>query len=202
MKREEAIEERRQSIFNAARILIRENRSTDFSMPLLAKCAGLSNATTYNIIGSKSTVLYHLLDQCAEELLALAVRNSDCGFSHKQALAAADAAIAHFVTDPDLYRPLMQHLLGLSQSDTRPSFMSKALRYWRISLGVPNTPNVATDIRNGDLAQIFHILFIGAMNAWIYGDLDAEGMRRWVEEGIALVLRGSERCPLVGDNPG
>lgn len=84
-------------------------------MPVLAKRAGLSNATTYNIIGNKATVLYHLLDSRVEDLLAGARRNNDRGISSNQVMRAVDAAIDHFVGDPDFYRPLMQHLLGSPQ---------------------------------------------------------------------------------------
>lgn len=192
MRREEAIEARRQAIFEAAAQLIRKNRSTDFSMPVLAQRAGLSNATTYNIIGSKGTVLYHLLDFCVEELLAIARRNEDRGMSSDQVMRAADVAIDHFVRDPDFYRPLMRYLLGATEATTRPSFMRKAYRYWQISLGEsPRRADADSQSDPVDMAQIIHILFVGAMNSWIYGDLDSSGMRRTVKHGIALVLRGA-----------
>ena len=192
MKREDAIEARRQAIFHAAGQLIRETRSTEFSMPALAKRAGLSNATTYNIIGTKSTVLYHLLDKCVEDLLEMGRRNEDRGMSADQVMAAADAAIDHFVSDADFYRPLMQHLLGATDLGARPSFMSKALRYWRVSLGISRSSQGASADHAGNaMAQIIHMLFVGAINSWIYGDLDADDMRHTVKHGIALVLRGA-----------
>ena len=192
MRREEAIEARRQAIFEAAAQLIRETRSTDFSMPVLAKRAGLSNATTYNIIGSKGTVLYHLLDVCVEELLTIARRNDDRGMSSDQVMQAADVAIDHFVSDPDFYRPLMRYLLGATEPSTRPSFMRKAHRYWQISLGESHTrADAGPQPDPVDMAQIIHILFIGAVNSWIYGDLDSSEMHRAVRHGIELVLRGA-----------
>lgn len=192
MSREDAIEARRQAIFDAAGRLIRKNRSTDFTMPTLAKSADLSNATTYNIIGGKSTVLYHLLDSCVEDLLAVARQNHDRGIALDQVMRSADAAIDHFARDPDLYRPLMQHLLGANETANRPSFMSKALRYWRISLGQLNSDGACeTSAKAEDLAQIIHTLFVGAMNSWIYGDLDSDGMRGVVRRGIELVLAGA-----------
>jgi AcrR family transcriptional regulator len=194
MRREDAIEVRRQAIFEAAAQLIRETRSTDFSMPVLAKRAGLSNATTYNIIGSKPTVLYHLLDSCLEDLLTIARLNDQRGMSEDNVLRAAVTAIDYFVKDAEFYRPLMKHMLGVADVGTRPSFMSKALRYWRILLdqsGGRADSDPGSD--RADLAQLIHIIFVGAINSWVYGDLDAVSMRRVVKDSITLVLKGATR---------
>lgn len=70
--------------------------------------------------------------------------------------------------------------------------MSKALHYWQISLranrrkSLQGPPSDCTD-----MAQILHLIFIGAINSWIFGDLDADGMRRTVKDGIGLVLKGA-----------
>jgi AcrR family transcriptional regulator len=59
--REDQKNARRQAILNAAQALIMEGKSRDFSMPALAKRAGVSLVTPYNLFGSKSHILLEIV---------------------------------------------------------------------------------------------------------------------------------------------
>ena len=52
---------RRRAIMDAARALILEDKSRDFSMPALAERAGVSLATSYNLFGAKSDILLEIV---------------------------------------------------------------------------------------------------------------------------------------------
>lgn len=60
---EETLELRRAALISAARALIRERGSAGFSMLDLAKKAGVSAATPYNLLGSKSAILTIIVQQ-------------------------------------------------------------------------------------------------------------------------------------------
>lgn len=51
---------RRRAILDAARALIQEDKSRDFTMPALAERAGVSLVTPYNLFGSKSDILLEI----------------------------------------------------------------------------------------------------------------------------------------------
>ncbi len=52
---------RRRAILDAARALILEDKSRDFSMPALAERAGVSLATPYNLFGTKADILLEIV---------------------------------------------------------------------------------------------------------------------------------------------
>src|ERR1700758_2100382 len=52
---------RRRAILDAARALILEDKTRDFSMPELAQKAGVSLVTPYNLFGSKSRILLEIV---------------------------------------------------------------------------------------------------------------------------------------------
>ena len=52
---------RRRAILDAARTLILEDKTRDFSMPELAQKAGVSLVTPYNLFGSKSHILLEIV---------------------------------------------------------------------------------------------------------------------------------------------
>jgi AcrR family transcriptional regulator len=52
---------RKRAILDAARALILEDKSKDFSMPALAERAGVSLVTPYNLFGSKSNILLEIV---------------------------------------------------------------------------------------------------------------------------------------------
>jgi AcrR family transcriptional regulator len=62
-KRAQGIDERRRRLVKAASDLIAEREDGSFSMPELARRAGVSLATPYNLFGSKAAVLAQLFDR-------------------------------------------------------------------------------------------------------------------------------------------
>jgi len=70
---------RKRAILDAARALILEDKSKDFSMPALAGRAGVSLVTPYNLFGSKSNILLEIVREDiferADEINGLECRN-------------------------------------------------------------------------------------------------------------------------------
>lgn len=189
MRREQQKEGRRRAIIHATETLIRETGSVDFSMIDLGKRAGLSTATTYNLIGSKATVLYLLLNRSLAKLFSQNDEPPVRGDAVEHFLAAADIASQFFTADPKFYKPLMLFLLGVPDSVNRPKFMSTAYAYWA---------KAADEIfmRNGkregvlpdDIARCCHVFFAGALDLWVQDELNDAQFQAQVRHGVALQL--------------
>ena len=189
MIREEKKEGRRRAIIHAAETLIRETGSTNFSMVELGQKAGLSTATTYNLIGSKATVLYLLLNRCMDrvDMGGLLPRGRKDSFDY--VLHAADIAVEIYTSDPNFYRPLMRFLLGVPDPVHRPAFMKRAYYYWRVVVQALVETNLIKDgLEANDLARDFQVFFAGAIDFWVHDELDGPQFQAQIRHGMALRL--------------
>ncbi|MGD9812390.1 MAG: TetR/AcrR family transcriptional regulator [Sphingobium sp.] len=180
---------RREDILAAAEALIRLTGSTDFSMRELAETAGISTYTTYNLIGSKSTVLYWLLNRSIDRI-DLHRGQFQPGRDPVQHIFTAGKAVADvFGTDAVFYRPLMRHLLGVLEPVHRPAYMKRAFEYWLAAF----TPmEKAGLLRPGtsaiSLARNVQVYFTGAVDYWVHGEMSGDELHSQVQSGIALCL--------------
>ena len=187
----QGMEGRRNALFSTAEAMIREDGSTDFSMRALAERAGLSPATTYNLIGSKATVLYHILTSRMAPLFSAERVFSPDVSPVRQVIMTGEFAVDCFVGDSILFRPLFQHLLGVPDATHRPQFMAEAYAYWvraisAISDVLPDDGSLTTS----DLARDIHVFFAGALDLWVHEELTAEQFLAQTRHGIAVHLMG------------
>ncbi|MCP3730278.1 TetR/AcrR family transcriptional regulator [Sphingomonas sp. MG17] len=189
MRREQQKEVRRRAILHSAETLVRETHSVDFSMIDLGKRAGLSTATTYNLIGSKATVLYTLLNQSLSRLFEqsrLAYRGND---PIEHILMAADVAARFFTADPNFYKPMMMFLLGVPDPVHRPQFMQMAFNYWADAVEELATAlKTSEPVEAADIALNCHILFAGALDLWVQNELDNAQFQAQVHHSVAIQL--------------
>ena len=189
MVRSRQKEIRRQSILDAAEELIRETRSTDFPMLLLAERAGTSPATPYNAFGGKASILYALLVKSLDTIFFDFDKVTLRMKPHEVALAAAKGAADFFIADPDYYRPLYHYLIGVSDQVYRPSYLNRALNYWRSALApLRRAENLRDDIERDALARLMMILFLGALDLWVQGEITHEEFRAHIVYGAASLL--------------
>ena len=80
--------------------------------------------TTYNLIGSKSAVLYVLLSAAVDsiDMQPATARPGDI----TAIVDLPDIPIGLFTSEPGFYRPLLRYLLGVANSTERPIFMAEA----------------------------------------------------------------------------
>lgn len=184
--REQNKEKRRLQIIAAAEKLIFRDRSTEFSMNELADEAGISMKTTYNLIGSKSKVLYALLSTALDKIDAQAMGPSsvsDIG----SLVYMAENPIGLFTGMPDFYRPLLRYLLGTPNSTERPIFMARAYRFWLS--GVTQFEEAHKGKFNASaMALHLHTYFAGALDLWVQDEIDAEEFRRHLRCAAAMAL--------------
>lgn len=186
--REQQKEGRREAILAAAEALVRETGSTDFSVGTLALRADVSVATLYNLIGSKGTILYALLNRTMDQL-ETATRNPLAADPYDQALAAAVAVAKVYTSDSEYLRPLWRFELGVFEPEHRPLLMNRALAFWSSRLqGLDRARRLPKGIGLEDLAREYQIFFAGVLDLWVQDELDDERFGVQVRYGILLRL--------------
>ncbi|MBL6752582.1 MAG: TetR/AcrR family transcriptional regulator [Nevskia sp.] len=181
-------ENRREAILVAAEALVRETGSTEFSVGTLAQRADLSVATLYNLIGSKGTILYALLNRTMDQLEA-ATAKSESDDPYEQALSAATAVARVYVQDSQYLRPLWRFELGVIEPEHRPALMNRALSFWASRLGsLERAGRLPEGIGLVDLAREYQIFFAGVLDLWVQNELSDAQFEVQVRYGILLRL--------------
>jgi AcrR family transcriptional regulator len=177
---------RREDIISAAERLIYRTQSTDFSMHDLADEAGVSMKTTYNLIGSKSKVLYVLLSGALEKIDGHPMSRPKPG-EVMSVIDMAEVPIGLFTGLPGFYRPLLRYLLGTPNSTERPEFMARAYEFWHRGL-VDFAEDYGGRFRTSAMALHLHTYFAGALDLWVQDEIDAEEFRRHLRCAVAMAL--------------
>lgn len=125
----ERLEARRRNLVNAAHQLVRETGGAGFSMLQLAKRAGVSPATPYNLLGTKSEVLRRVIH---DEFECFAARLA--GEAPRPPLAhllhAVDLVAVHYTDEPDFYRGLYHAVLDTQASELRSMMSAEGQLLW------------------------------------------------------------------------
>src|SRR5262249_25684486 len=159
--REKQKERRRDQILDAARRLIRATGGTDFPMRRLADEAEVGLVTPYNLFGSKSGVLYALLN-LSLEALDRAVDVSPAAKPVDAVLDLAGIAADIYVDDAAFYRPLMQRVLGVRDAEHRPRALERSQRLWSRTVEAAMRGGLLSRSVDADiLARQLMITFIG-----------------------------------------
>jgi AcrR family transcriptional regulator len=196
-------ETRREAILQAAKSLVRETGSTEFSVGVLAQHANVSVATLYNLIGSKGTILYALLNRAMDQFESAAAA-TDSDDPYEAALSAATAVASVLVQDSQYLRPLWQFELGVIEPEHRPALMNRSLAFWASRLGLlERTGRLPAGIGLVDLAREYQIFFAGVLDLWVQNELSDAQLAVQVRYGILLRLLAlgdtSEHARLMAD---
>ena len=206
---------RRQKVVDAAEKLIRKTGSTDFTMAQLAKAAGMSRATTFNLFDSKLSVLYALLYRSLDgidDMRTTAPTDAD-PFVHL--MHAATDVSRFFVGDAPFYKALYRVLLGVSDPEHRPAYLERARLYWRKAMvGMESARLFTPEFPPEQLALELVIHYLGVMDLWIHGELDDAqflarppysalvltlGLARGKQHGVVMQLIGECRTKLSAE---
>jgi AcrR family transcriptional regulator len=194
--REKQSNERRERILEAARKLIRATGGTGFPMRRLADEAEVSLATPYNLFGSKSGVLYALLNDSLERLDRAADTFSS-STPVERVLEIAGIAADVYARDAAFYRPLIQFLLGVRDVAHRPRFIEQSLRRWNRTVQAAVRHGVLRDTVDVDLlARQLMINFIGVLELWIHDELDEDAFRAQSLYGSTLLVLANAPAPM------
>ena len=189
MLREQKKDGRRRAILHAAEVLIRENGSIDFTMRELGQRAGFSTATTYNLIGSKSTVLYMLLNQSLDRVDTARMTLPNDADPIEHVFQAADTAVNIYTADASFYRPLQRFLLSMSDEVHRPRYMGRAFTYWYdVVKSLQLRDLFPASLCPEDIARELQLSFAGVITLWVHDELDTREFRAQIRTNVALTL--------------
>ena len=185
--REQAKNQRRDDILEAARRLIRQSRDFSFSMRALAEEAGVSIATPYNLFGSKQAILLAVLDaDLAHYQAALGALKAD---AIDVLFEAVTLMTEHLTGEPDFYRSV---LAGLSkEGGPRFRMMVSGPRYlmWKRLLGqAAEAGLIRHDLDPDAFAVTLSQLIFANVIEWAQGTLTPAEMDARIRYGLALAL--------------
>lgn len=193
-------EERRQRIIAAARDLIRETGSTGLSMRELAKRAGVSLATPYNLFGSKAAVVLAVL----QDVRAFRERfgRADPCDPVARIFTAVDMACEFYLDDPVFYTALWQAVFGTAGEVRQAIYNPKRDAFWRSLIDAAADVGAFADmIDRGLLLRQLDVHFRSVMLDWVVGDIASPALAPAARHGYALILAGAAsetwRAPLM-----
>ncbi len=122
-------EARQRAIVDAAHRLVRETGGAGFSMLQLAQAAGVSPATPYNLLGSKSEVLRRVV---AGEFASFAARLEQLPDSGPldRLLGAVDQIVVQYTSEPEFYRGLYAAMIGVEANLLRDAMSEEGRHLW------------------------------------------------------------------------
>jgi AcrR family transcriptional regulator len=190
-RREDAKAERRDRIVVAARELIRETGDAGLSMRALARRAGVSLTTPYNLFGSKRAIVLGAIGDSKAFVEGLE-RFSNDGVLEK-IFGALTVSSRIYAADQRFYMALFQTLFDISGgAEYRHFFGPGRHAFWRalISQAVDEgliDPDIDLDLFTQALEQSI----LSTLLQWVLGDISAEHMEPAMAYGFALVLGGA-----------
>ena len=189
-RREAGKEERRRQIIAAARALIRETGSTGLSMRELARRAGVSLATPYNLFGSKGAVVLAVLQdvrEYRERFGAMPLADPI-----DRLFAAIALALEYYHADPAFYKTLWREVFSASSEVRAAIYNPKRDAFWRSLIADAYAAGVIEARIDPELLlhQLDH-QFRSIMLDWVVGELAPDALEPAIRLGYALILNGA-----------
>lgn len=174
----EEMANRRHTVLDAAEKLIRKTGGLDFTMTTLAKTAGVSPATPYNLFDSKAAVLYALLNKSMDGIDDAGNQANAEPNPVLRAMRAAETVALFFTSTPGesaFYRALFQFLLGVNDPMHRRAFMNRSINYWRRAAeGLEQAHILPPELPREQFAIEMMASYVGITNLWFHGELNDE----------------------------
>jgi len=189
-RREEAKEERRQRIVCAARELIRETGDAGLSMRALARRAGVSLTTPYNLFGSKRAIILGTLQDAA------VFREGLDKYRHQGPLerifGTLTVAAKMYAADQRFYLPLFQALFDIrGGAEYRTFFGPSRHAFWRTLVVEAMQAELIDPDLNVDLfTSALEQSILSSLLQWTLGDIGPQHLEPGLHYGFAIVLGG------------
>ena len=189
-KRQQGIEERRRRLVRAASELIHERDDGNFSMPELAKRAGLSLATPYNLFGSKAAVLTQVFDRLVRGFH----RDSawiDGLSPSERIIGVVDRLSAAYEERGRLFRNLWKALYGLDLNEQRQlnHSLSNAIIHPLVA-SLCSDGSIRSDVPVAVVETTLVRLFDACFEMWAAQDWPVSRLRSELLGGFSLVFLG------------
>lgn len=186
-RREQSKAARRDAILDAARSLIREF-GPQVSAEKIAKCAGVSTAMVYNLIGPREQLLGLLLSDLFENLRAsIAAMNLADPFLVGDAVVAVSAE--SFVSDSGLWLHILPEMRGAFGSRVQPFVSFQPINLQRQAMRLAKERGMLTRAADPDMtATQIYAAYNGALFLWAGGFLSDAAFRNHAKAGYWAIL--------------
>ena len=198
--RERNMQKRRERILEEARRMIAERGYDAFSTRALAKSAGVTQPTLYNLIGSKDEIVRVLIIETAERIeeLILSVKADDLPDCID---TFTSAIVGVFTEDPSYYRAALiaaDRNIDLFADDDEPEGPRSIAA---ISIGIIRAVcemqierrDLRGNISAADLSSALYASFKANLRDWGYGVITLETFARRVRSAHYLMLAADAR---------
>jgi AcrR family transcriptional regulator len=187
--REQSKQQRRDSIVRAARELMEQTGHTGFSMRALARRAGVSIATPYNLFGSKQAIMFAILEA---EL---------AGYGERLRRARADEldrffrsvslVRAMYAGAPAFHRAILVAIYSEGGPEFRSMFSGPIHAHWRAMVErCIGAGYLADAVEPNAFAVNLGQTFFSCILEWAYGQISLDELEARVQYGFALALLG------------
>lgn len=190
--REQGKAERRARIVAAARTLMQAASGDAFSMRALARVAGVSASTPYNLFGSRDAVLAALLDaDFADYRRRLEQVEGDALDRLFGAIGLMGQMLDH---DPAFHRNVVRALSGAQGGELVRSATGPRYALWKALIDAAVATDLIDSAHAGDpLAITMSQLIAANLLAWAVGRQGIEEFDARIRYGVALMLLGCVR---------
>jgi AcrR family transcriptional regulator len=187
--REETREKLRQRIVAAARDLLSETASIEFSMRALAAKGEVAHATPYNIFGSKQAVLLAVLDaDMAEFERALQARQKSDSLT--EIFEVVRLCIEFWFSEPDFYKTLYRTLLDIKGAHQTFAMPLREGFWRRLTRSMILQGHLQDFVAEEPLAINLRRITLQTISVWIARDLSQKEVEAELGYSISLALLG------------
>ncbi len=195
--REVHCESRRQRILEAARRLIASSGMQAVTMRRLAKDAGLSVTTLYNLIGGRGKIVAALIDDAIDRMDDVLTREAPLDDPIERCRAVVTVSIEYVVRNAEIFQPLalsVSHDVADKMSngdEAKRSISNRASRMQSLAIREAIAQELLIDLLDPDClgSQIYHG-WEAAFLLWGQGVLDEVEFRARALYGLYVALLG------------
>lgn len=181
---------RRKAILDAARALILEDQSRDFSMPELAERAGVSLVTPYNLFGTKANILLEIV---REDIFQRTDEIAQLPFTSLTGWIAAFAALLArvYYSKRHFYRRMIVTLTALENAEAQRESLSLSYELFAAALArLYAEKKILSLLRPEALAEQLAHAVAGALQRRLMERGSEERLKTDIELAISLPLSG------------
>jgi AcrR family transcriptional regulator len=184
---------RRRAILDAARALMRNAKSDDFSMPTLARRAGVSLVTPYNLFGSKSNILIEIIRKDVFDRMK-EIDRLPAGTLIEWVSAAARLLAQIYHANRHFYRRAIVAVVARESAAGQRTLLALSYRMFEPSLVRLMTQKKLLPVVPADaLARYLAHGVAGALQERLMERGSEERLRKSLEAAISIVFAGV--CP-------
>ncbi|HEX4182534.1 MAG TPA: TetR/AcrR family transcriptional regulator [Caulobacteraceae bacterium] len=186
---QERLEARRRQLVDAAHALIKETGSAGFSMLQLAKRAGVSPNTPYNLMGSKSELLRLMVRDDFERFRAK-LTAAPAAAALDRLLNAIDLMVRHYTEDPGFYAGLHKAARSGESPEIGVLMAANCRSLWSgMAQAAVDAGELEGFVQVEPLTEALVRITAGAVAGWFALD--------WTDERFAREVRHAARLTLA-----